>query len=306
MRIVRRPLFVVLSMFASLLMLADVAVAVKPTEVLATGRNEFDGTAEDGYFAFTRSRAGQPRRFDAYLKPPGLARIRVNSGGSRGYHPALDMGNPTLGDALVFVQLGDGDADLKIWDVDSGGRSNPPLGVNSPVAESKPSLDGEHLLFGRGPESRTYIARVILFNLVSHTSIVVDTAPPEGTVYPGTVSGDWATWTECSPSDCRVWRYQISTATKSEVPSGARLIYTSAVGDDGTVWFVQSRKGCGANVKIRRQEIGAAPTTLVDFRPGIDANISDLDESVANRRLYFARVKCSILDWNIYRVAGDG
>ena len=306
MRTVHRPWFIVLSTFASLLMLADVAVAATPTKVLATRRNEFDGTAEDGYFAFTRSRSGQPKRFDVYLKPPGLARIQVNSGGARGYHPTLDMGNPTLGDALVFVQLKDGDADLKIWDVDSGGRSNPPVGVNSQLAESKPSVDGDHLLFGRGPASRTYIARVILFNLVSHTSIVVDTAPPDGTVYPGTVNGDWATWTECSASDCRVWRYHIPTADKTEVPSGARLIYTSAVGQDGTVWFVQSRKGCGANVKIRRQEISAAPTTLVDFAPGIDANISDLDESVANRRLYFSRVKCSSLNWNIYRVAGDG
>ena len=45
------------------------------------------------------------------------------------------------------------------------------------------------------------------------------------------------------------------------------------------MWFVQSGIGCGANVKIRRHEIGAAPTTLVDFPPGIDASISDLDES---------------------------
>jgi hypothetical protein len=306
-RIVRRPWLVVLSIFASLLLLADVAVAATPTKVLATQRNEFDGSAEDGYFAYTRSRPGHPNRFDAYLKPPGLPRIKVNAAGTQAYHPALDMGNATLGDALVFVQRSEGDADLKIWDVASGGRRNPPVGVNSQVAESKPSLDGDHLLFGRGPANRTYIARVILFDLVSNTSLVVETAPPNGTVYPGTVNGEWATWTECSLSDCRVWRYHIPTADKTEVPSSARLIYTSAIGNDGTVWFVQSGIGCGRNVKIRRQEVGAAPTTLVDFRPGIDANISDLDDSGAARRLYFSRVNCSnTSNWNIYRVAGDG
>jgi hypothetical protein len=306
-RIVRRPWFIVLSTFASLLMLADVAVAATPTKVLATSRNEFDGTAEEGYLAYTRSRSGHPGRFDVYLKPPGMARIKVNAGGTRAYHPTLDIGNVSLGDALVFVQRSGGDANLKIWDVDSGGRSNPPVGVNSQVAESKPSLDGDHLLFGRGPANRTYIARVILFNLVSKTSLVVDTAPPNGTVYPGTVNGNWATWTECSLSDCRAWRYHIPTADKTEVPSGARLIYTSAIGEDGTVWFVQSGIGCGANVKIRRQEVGAAPTTLVNFRSGIDANISDLDDSVVARRLYFSRVNCSnTSNWNIYRVAGDG
>ena len=307
MRLVRRPWFVVLSLFASLLMLADVAVAATPTKVLATNRNEFDGTAEDGYLAYTRSRAGHPSQFDVYLKPPALERIKVNAGGTQAYHPSLDLENATLGDALVFVQRSGGDADIKIWDVDSGGRSNPPVGVNSQVAESKPSLDDDHLLFGRGPQNRTYIARVILFNLVTEASLVVDTAPAEGTVYPGTVNGDWATWTECSPTDCRAWRYQISTEEKTEVPSGARLIYTSAVGEDGTVWFVQSGRGCGANVKIRRHEIDSAPTTLVDFPSGIDAGISDLDDSGETRRLYFSRVNCSnTSNWNIYRVAADG
>ena len=301
----RRPWFVVISTFASLLVLADLAVAATPTKVLGTPRNEFDGTAESGYFAYSQSRPGEPNRFDAYLKAPGLARVKVNAVGTQGYHPSLDMANATLGDALVFVQKGGGDADLKIWDVGAGGRRNPPVGVNTAASEAKPSLDGDHLLFGRGPADRVSIIRVILFDLTSNTSMVIDTAPANGIVYPGTLSGDWATWTECSPTDCRVWRYQISTATKTEVPSGARLIYTSAVGQDGTVWFVQSGLGCGANVKIRRHELGAPPTTLVDFAPGVDANISDLDESVATRRLYFARVRCSSHNWNIYRVAGD-
>jgi hypothetical protein len=306
-RLVRRPWFVVLSLSASLLMLADVAVAATPTKVLATSRNEFDGTAEGGYLAYTQSRAGHPSQFDAYLKPPALARIKVNAGGTQAYHPSLDLANATLGDALVFVQRSGGDANIKIWDVDSGGRSNPPAGVNSQVAESKPSLDGDHLLFGRGPQNRTYIARVILFYLVTETPLVVDTTPADGTVFPGTVNGDWATWTECSPTDCRAWRYKISTEEKTEVPSGARLIYTSAVGIDGTVWFVQSGIGCGANVKIRRHEIGSAPTTLVDFPSGVDAGISDLDDSGSTRRLYFSRVNCSnTSNWNIYRVAADG
>ena len=60
-------------------------------------------------------------------------------------------------------------------------------------------------------------------------------------------------------------------------------------------------------MKIRRQEVGAAPTTLVDFPPGIDASISDLNDSGAVRRLYFSRVNCSnTSNWNIYRVAADG
>jgi hypothetical protein len=59
-RIVRRPWFIVLSTFAPLLMLADVAVAATPTKVLATSRNEFDGTAEDAISRTPRADRGTP------------------------------------------------------------------------------------------------------------------------------------------------------------------------------------------------------------------------------------------------------
>jgi hypothetical protein len=150
------------------------------------------------------------------------------------------------------------------------------------------------------------MTRVVLFDLTTNTGSVIDTAPANGFLLPGTVNGDWATWTECSPADCWVWRYEISTQTVTEVPSSARFIYTSVIGQDGTVWFVQSGSGCGANVKIRRHAIGSPPTTWVDFPPRIDANVSDLDDSGPTRRVHFSRVNCSnVNNWNLYRVVGD-
>jgi hypothetical protein len=303
----RRSSLLLASSLAFLLLLGDVAIGATPVKVLGTPRNEFDGTAEDGYFAYTQSRAGQRRKFDVYLKRPGLTRVKVNAPGTQAFAPNLDIANTTLGDALAFVQKGKADADIKIWDVDSGGRRNPPIGVNTTKSEWNPSISGDFLLFGRGPATKFYMTAVILVDLTTNTRTVVDTAPRNGIVYPGIVNGDWASWTECSRSDCRAWRYRISTTTKREVPSNARLIYTSAIGADGSVWFVQSGIGCGANVKIRRQAIGLPPTTLVDFPPGVDANISDLDDSVVNRQLYFGRVNCSnVNNWSIYRVAGGG
>lgn len=300
----RRPGLIV-SLIALLLALTNIAFAATPVKVLGTPRNEIDPSAEGEYLAYGLGRAGAPNKFDAYLKPTGAPRIKVNAAGTQGYHPNLELGNLSFGDALVFVQRNANGADIKIWDVDSGGRSNPPAGVNTSAGESKPSLDGNHLLFGRGPAKQFYMTRVILFDLTLETTTVLDTAPRNGIVYPGIVNGDWATWTECSPTDCRAWRYEISTESKTEVPSSARLIYTSAIGVDGTVWFVQSGIGCGANVKIRRAPIGSA-STWVDFPPGIDANISDLDDSGPARQVYFSRVVCSnVRNWNLYRVAAD-
>jgi len=300
---------VVLGAVLGLLLMGSIAVAATPVKVLGTAHNEIDPTAESGNFAYALGRIGLPNRFDVYLRRAGASvRIKVNANGTQAFEPNLDIGNPTLGDALVFAQKGAraGDADIKIWDVASGGRSEPPQGVNTNAGEWNPSLDGAHLLFGRGPPHQYYSTKVILFDLTTSMSTVLDTAPLNGIVFAGTVNGDWASWTECSRSDCRAWRYRISTTTKTEVPSRARYVYTSAIGQDGTVWYVQSGAGCGANVKIRRHQIGTAPTTLVDFPPGIDANINDLDDSVAPRRVYFSRVNCSnVNNWNIYRVSGD-
>jgi hypothetical protein len=282
-----------------------IAVAGAPEEVVSTPRNEFDGTAEDGYLAYTQSRVAKPQKVDVYLTPPAAPRIKVNAAGTIAFHPNIEIGDVTYGDRLVFAQRASGNTNLKMWDVDAGGRSDLP--VNTNAVESKPSLSGTWLLFGRGPASGGgYMTRVILFDLEAETSTVVDQAPTNGIVYPGIVNGDWVSWTECSPTDCNAWRYQISTDTKSEVPSSARLIYTSAVGQDGTVWFMQSGIGCGVNVKLRRDAVDGAPTTHVDFADGVDANVSDLDDSGVTRQLYFDRVRCSnVNNWAVYRVTAD-
>jgi hypothetical protein len=290
------------------LVLASVALAATPAKVLGSPRNEIDPTKESGNLAYGLGRAGHPNQFDVYLKKAGTStRIKVNATGTQAANPNIDIGNTTLGDVLAFAQWSGGDADLKLWDIANGGRRNPPPGVNTNAGEWKPSIDGDHLLFGRGPAHQRYMTKVVLYDLTTNTPTIVDTAPTNGIVFPGIVNGDWATWTECSPSDCRAWRYQISLAAKTEVPSSARLIYTSAIGTDGTVWYVQSGIGCGANVKIRRHALAMAPTTLVDLPPGIDVNINDLDDSVSTRQVFFSRVNCSnVNNWNLYRVPGDG
>jgi hypothetical protein len=81
------------------------------------------------------------------------------------------------------------------------------------------------------------MTKVILFDLDAGTSRRIATAPRRGIVFPGTVNGDWVSWTQCSPTDCGVWRYRITTQTKTEIRARARLVYTSAVGTgrDGVV-----------------------------------------------------------------------
>jgi hypothetical protein len=305
---VRRFLLTAFAGASALVVLATVAVAGTAIVVLDTPRNDFMGTAEDGYFAYAQSRVGKPNKTDVWLKAPGEARIRVNATGTTGFYPNVEIGDLTYGDRLVFAQRSSGNTDLKIWNVQAGTRQNPPAGINTAAVESKPSLSENHLLFGRGPAAGGgYMTRILLFDLVSAQSSVIDRAPKNGIVFPGTVNGEWASWTECSPTDCRAWRYHIPTDLKSEVPTSARLIYTSAVSRDGVVWYMQSGIGCGVNVKLRRHQTGVGSATLIDLPGGVDANVSDLDDTdLLDLRVLFDRVRCSNLNnWAIWRADAD-
>jgi hypothetical protein len=282
------------------------ALAAVPSKVLGTPRNEFQGTNEAGYFAYAQSRPGSPNRLDVYLKPAGLPRWKVNPGGSQAVRPHLDLGNATWGDTLIYTRVAPGDDDIRIYDIDDDVHRAVSGLINDSADQRYATLSGDHILYGRAPANQLFIKRVILFNLMTSNDIVLDVAPTNGLVYPGTVNGDWASWTKCSLSDCSAWRYQISTDIKTEVPSNGRLVFTSAAGEDGTVWYMQSGNGCGVNVKLRRHTPGSRATTHFSFPGGIDANISDLDDSGATRRLYFDRVKCAnVNNWDIYRIAAD-
>jgi hypothetical protein len=283
-----------------------VASAAVPSKVLGTPKNEFQGTNATGYFSYAQSRPGSPNKLDVYLKPAGQSRFKVNPSGSQAVRPDIDLGNATWGDTLIYTRLVPGDDDIRIYDIDDGVHRAVSGLINDSADQRYATLSENHILYGRAPANQLFIKRIILFDILTSSSTVLDVAPTNGLVYPGTVNGDWASWTKCSLSDCSAWRYRISTETKTEVPSSARFVYTSAVGEDGTVWYMQSGNGCGVNVKLRRHTPGSPPTTHFSFPAGIDANVSDLDDSGVTRRLYFDRVNCAnVSNWDIYRIAAD-
>jgi hypothetical protein len=298
----------VTALLTGVMLVSGIAIAGTAVEVLNTPRNDFMGSAEDGYLAFAQSRVGKPNKTDVYLKPPGEAKFKVNVAGTTAFYPNVEIGDVTHGDRLVFAQRVSGNTNVKIWDVDGGQFVNTPAAINSAAIESKPSISGDHLFFGRGPdEGGGYMTRLFLYDFVADVTQPIARAPRNGIIFPGTVNGDWLSWTQCSPTDCRAFRHQISTDNDQEVPTTGRLVYTSAVGQDGVVWYMQSGIGCGANVKLRRHEVGVGAATIIDFADGIDGNVSDLDDTdPKNRQLYFDRVRCSNLNnWAIWRASPD-
>jgi hypothetical protein len=71
---------------------------------------------------------------------------------------------------------------------------------------------------------------------------------------PGQLRGDWATWVECTDSNCNVWREDLSNGVAESAVDPDHLTYTQlapAVDRRGVVYFERALATCG-NAEIRR------------------------------------------------------
>lgn len=267
------------------------------TEVYGTNRRSEDwASAASGYLAVSQSPADDFVHSNLLVVPEGEAAIRVNPNHTNASFPSIELGNVYLGDVVVYAQWRDrGQRDLKVFDLAGSTISNPPAGVNTVETESRPSLSGDHLLFGRGPVGGS-LRRVVLFDLASGTSRILDRAPY---VWPGLVNGDWVTYQTCG-SFCIIWRYQISTDNTTQVPTPDRgTSYFPAVDDDGTVYYGVSGRRCGQNVRLMRHVTGAnRPSEIRSFPDGVDVFPGDVFE----HNVYFGRYDCERGEGDVYRL----
>lgn len=139
-----------------------VAWAGAPVPVVDTPRAlEQNSAASQGYFAWARVTA---HNADAFVKPDGAPKIRMNRPNTDSFAVGIDDTT-----AVYDVFAGSvGNVNLKMFDVLTQTRSNPPTGVNTPQHEYRPSISGDWLLFTRDnfrpALEDTFRVRVILFN----------------------------------------------------------------------------------------------------------------------------------------------
>jgi hypothetical protein len=188
---------------------------------------------------------------------------------------------------------------------------NPGGAVNTSRWEYEPAVSGHWLAFGRlnrapAPDVR----RILLDNL--QTDRLTELARFQGSAATGTLSspqidGDWVTWTSMSRryEQSSVHRYRISTGHAERIPHPVgRFDYLSAIGPDGTVYFLRSRGGCGSGVRFESYTTGGVLTALGAMPAGRDGG----DEMFAATRsdgsvsLYVDSYRCtqSPANGNIY------
>ncbi len=86
---------------------------------------------------------------------------------------------------------------------------------------------------------------------------------------PGQLNGRYATWLACPDNKCRVYRYDIDTGRRVEMPPVGGALYGqfgSSVTVDGTVYFGITRTNC-ADTRLVRWRAGRV-TTIYRFPPG--------------------------------------
>jgi hypothetical protein len=283
------------------------------TPVFYASKNERNPAAgHDGVggevWAFTRSRAGYPNRYDAYAKEGASAPVKLNAAG-QGWTGGIDY------PIVSYQQIASGQSDVYLYDLGTDTRVTPP--VNTARWEWHPSFSGTmsdyHLLFGQD-NTNNPTQRVILHHHsdlgahVSHELSYVTKASHY--LQPDQLNGDWATFTRCTPV-CNVFKHQVSTETTSRIPKPVtdrpRHQYAGAVTSTGAVYLVRSGPRCGEKVKIVRYDAAhsdpALGTVVAALPSGFDIAFAFARENPGGSvDVFYDRVKCSTGRFDIYKV----
>ena len=260
-------------------LILGVAWAGTPVPIVdSPGGLEQNAAASQGYLAWARESRSSANSF---VKPDGAPKIQMNRDGVGSFAVGMD-GTTAVYDA--FANDGDGNGNLRMFDVLTETRSHPPVGVNTPQDEYRPSISGDWLLFTRNNSPMAGFGalryRVILFNTSTSEQRVLATLRGRNHYLESNqVSGDWATYESCDLkrgifSNCQVSLYQISTDTLTQLPNPDRQQYSSSVTSDGAVYFIRSgnanRWRCGRNVEVVRLPTGGSEAVIATIPAGKD------------------------------------
>ncbi len=254
--------------------------------------------ADATHFAWSQS-SRRNIGFVSLFMQSGGTRVRVNRANTHGWSGGFE------GDVFVYQEVRGRQSNLQFYDVPTGVRSSPPLGVNTLVWEWRPTLSGDQLLFGRLSNSQR-IDWVFLRDLTTGGIRLLDRIRwRNGLLWPGQVSGNYAVWYRCTVSDrrCNVQMHDIAAATTAKIPNPGRQQYAPSVTSDGTVYFIRSGRGCGNSVQLVRRPLGGPSKVIAAVGAGRDVQATfALENGDGTTTVYFDRVRCATRAWDVFRV----
>jgi len=286
-------------------LVATASAATTPAPVKTSTRNEATPAAGGAYFSWAKSRRGRLHTYDVWAQQEGQAPFKVNAPGTSGWSGGID------GSRLVYQQVRRGRSDIRFFDLTTRRRSNAPAGVNSKRWEWRPTISGDWLLYGRGVVFGASTQSVVLRNLVTGEQRVLDSLRSRsGMIQAGQVSGNYAAWMKCNPAPtCNVYRYDIVTATTTQIPTTGQVLYAPSVTPAGTTYYGRSDPQCGEKAELVKTTLDGATIVLYSLPSGQDFSVTHAAELVTlppspftTTRIYYDRAICSSGRTDIYRI----
>jgi hypothetical protein len=243
--------------------------------------------ADAPYLAWSQNSSRHPNHFDAFYKNGTEPRQRVNEQGTKGFAGGID------GTTLIWQVVKNARSNLRLHDLATSAPLPIPADVNTDAWEWRPTISGSWLLFGR---SRRYADRIVLADVGGTTApqpIAADSA--KGIQFtPGQVNGTWATYSRCGRRNpCDVFLYDILNDSRLAIPGASeRYRYAASVAPDGTVYYAQSRSGCGRSVRIMRYVQGTDPAAIATLPKGKDVFKTYVDAGGGAQIVYYDRFDC--------------
>lgn len=295
--------FVAVPLAFALLAEQPVFYASKNERNPAAGRDGGGGEV----WAFTRSRPGNPNRYDAYAKEGANAPFKLNTAG-QGWTGGINY------PLVAYQQVASGQSNIFLYNLSDDTRPLTPVGVNTGKWEWHPTISGDWLLYGRDNNS-TPTQRVVLHNRNTHDErLLSKITKASHYLQADQVNGNWATYTRCRPR-CNVVRFDIARSTSmalgKPVTTRPRHQYAGAVTSTGAVYLIRSGPNCGQKVKIVRYDDAhgdPALGTVVGALPsGFDIAFTFARVNAGGSvDVFYDRVKCSTGRFDIYKVTDPG
>ena len=295
---------------AGLAVTATVAIgASTPVPVKATSRNETAPAAGNDWLAWSRSRGNRPTPYDVFAQQTGHPAFKVNPKGTQAFTGGID------GTTLVYQLLRGRTgvrSDLRLYDLATRHQLPMPAGVNSSKWECCATISAGWILYSRGQAYSRGIQLILLRNLTTGEQRVLDAIHDRrGLTSAGQLNGSFAVWRRCDPyPKCEIFRYDLASASTTALPTApGKLVYAPSVNEYGTVYYVQSGRGCGRSVQLVKQPLDGGAQMIASLPAGRDVDvtfahhvITDPPAGVRTTRIYYDVLRCKSKRWDIYSV----